>query len=156
VPLHKDTAHYLSFHFALPEFVRRPGGLLEPVPLQPGGCWVTADDGSRFQVIECSCAALPFGYTNSQFLWTKVIKTLAKAMPRAGIWCLWYIDDACCALPSRAEALSARDQIEQMFAGSGLAKAPDKGVSQSESIISTTSELYTAPVCWGLHTKVDI
>ncbi len=37
VPLHKDTAHYLSFHFALPEFVRRPGGLLEPVPLQPGG-----------------------------------------------------------------------------------------------------------------------
>ena len=70
VPLHKDTAHYLSFHFALPEFVRRPGGLLEPVPLQPGGYWVTADDGSRYQVIERSCAALPFGYTNSPFLCT--------------------------------------------------------------------------------------
>ena len=128
VPLHKDTAHYLSFHFALPEFVRRPGGLLEPVPLQPGGYWVTSADGSRYQVIERSCAALPFGYTNSPFLWTKVIKTLAKAMRRAGIRCLWYIDDACCALPSRAEALAARDLIEQMFAASGLAKAPDKGV----------------------------
>jgi len=45
-----------------------PGGLLEPVPLQPGGYWVTADDGSRYQVIERSCAALPFGYTDSPFL----------------------------------------------------------------------------------------
>jgi len=135
VPLHKDTAHYLSFHFALPEFVRRPGGLLEPVPLQPGGYWVTADDGSRYQVIERSCAALPFGYTNSPFLWTKVIKTLAKAMRRAGIRCLWYIDDACCALPSRAEALAARDLIEQMFAASGLAKAPDKGVWEPTQVL---------------------
>jgi hypothetical protein len=109
VPLHKDTTHYLSFHFALPEFVRRPGGLLEPVPLQQGGYWVTVDDGSRYQVIELSCTALPFGYTNSPFLWTKVIKTLAKAMRRAGIRCLWYIDDACCDLPSRAEALAAQD-----------------------------------------------
>ena len=49
-------------------------------------------------------------------------------MRRAGIRCLWYIDDACCALPSSAEALAARDLIEQMFAGSGLAKTPVKGV----------------------------
>jgi len=99
------------------------------------GCWVTAADGSRYQVIERSCAALPFGYTNSPFLWTKVIKTLAKAMRRAGIRCLWYIDDACCALPSRAEALAARDLIEQMFAASGLAKAPDKGVWEPTQVL---------------------
>ena len=135
VPLHKDTAHYLSFHFALPEYVRRAGGLLEPVPLQPGGYWVTAPDGSRYQVVERSCAALPFGYTNSPFLWTKVIKVLAKAMRRAGIRCLWYIDDACCALPSRAEALAARDLIEDMFASSGLTKAPDKGIWEPTQVL---------------------
>jgi hypothetical protein len=80
VPFHKDTAHYLSFHFALPEFVRCVGCLLEPVPLQLGGYWVTAANGSRYQVIECSSTVLPFEYTNSPFLWTKVIKTLVKAL----------------------------------------------------------------------------
>ena len=29
-------------------------------------------------------------------------------------------------------------------------------LSQPESIISTTSELYSAPLCLGLNTKVDI
>lgn len=143
VPLHQDTAHYLSFHFALPEFITRAGVIVdgefvpqaggpqrrrEAVPLQPGGYFVTGADGVRYQVIERSCAALPFGYTNSPFVWTKVIKVLAKAMRQAGIRCLWFLDDALCALPSRAAALAARQLIEDMFQRSGLTKAPDKGV----------------------------
>lgn len=150
VPLHPATAHYLSFHFALPEFVTRTGEMIdgvfvhqlggrlrrkEAVPLQPGAYWVTAADGSRYQVVERSCAALPFGYTNSPFIWTKVIKVLAKAMRQAGIRCLWFIDDALCALPSRAAALAARDLIEEMFCRSGLTKAPDKGVWEPTQVL---------------------
>jgi hypothetical protein len=49
-------------------------------------------------------------------------------MRRAGIACLWFLDDCLCALSSRAKALQARDFIEDMFRRSGLTKAPDKGV----------------------------
>ena len=135
VPLHPATAHFLSFHFALPEFMTTSSGKREAVPLQPGAYWVRAEDGSRYQVVERSCAALPFGYTNSPFVWTKVIKVLAKAMRRAGIKCLWFLDDALCALPSRAAALAARELIEEMFLRSGLTKAPGKGVWEPTQVL---------------------
>jgi hypothetical protein len=64
----EDIRHRLGKGVKRDLLLALPGGLLEPVPLQPGGYWVTADDGSRYQVIERSCAALPFGYTNSPFL----------------------------------------------------------------------------------------
>ena len=126
VPLHRATAHYLSFHFALPAQVREVDGSLRPVPLQPGGYWVT-EGPTTYQVVERSCAALPFGYTNSPFVWTKLVKVLARAMRVRGIRCLWFIDDALIAMPSRAEAVVARDLIEELFLLSGLTRAPDKG-----------------------------
>ena len=126
VPLHRATAHYLSFHFALPAQVREVDGSLRPVPLQPGGYWVT-EGPTTYQVVERSCAALPFGYTNSPFVWTKLVKVLARAMRVRGIRCLWFIDDALIAMPSRAEAVVARDLIEELFLLSDVTRAPDKG-----------------------------
>ena len=129
VPLHDSTAHFLSFHFALPEFMRDPSGELRRVPLQLGGYWVEASSTlGRYQVVERTCRALPFGFTNSPFVWTKVVKVVSRHMRRAGIACLWFLDDCLCALSSRAKALQARDFIEDMFRRSGLTKAPDKGV----------------------------
>ena len=129
VPLHPSTAHFLSFHFALPEFVPGPSGELQPVPLQLGGYWVGAPGSlGRYQVVERTCRALPFGFTNSPFIWTKVVKVVSRHMRRAGIACLWFLDDCLCALSTRAQALQARDFIEDMFRRSGLTKAPDKGV----------------------------
>ncbi len=129
VPLHDSTAHFLSFHFALPEFMRDPSGELRRVPLQLGGYWVEASSTlGRYQVVERTCRALPFGFTNSPFIWTKVVKVVIRHMRRAGIACLWFLDDCLCALSSRAKALQARDFIEDMFRRSGLTKAPDKGV----------------------------
>ena len=129
VPLHDSTAHFLSFHFALPEFMRDPSGELQRVPLQLGGYWVEASSTlGRYQVVERTCRALPFGFTNSPFVWTKVVKVVSRHMRRAGIACLWFLDDCLCALSSRAKALQARDFIEDMFRRSGLTKAPDKGV----------------------------
>ncbi len=129
VPLHDSTAHFLSFHFALPEFMRDPSGELRRVPLQLGGYWVEASSTlGRYQVVERTCRALPFGFTNSPFVWTKVVKVVSRHMRRVGIACLWFLDDCLCALSSRAKALQARDFIEDMFRRSGLTKAPDKGV----------------------------
>ena len=127
VPLHAATAHFLSFHFALPECAPDADGCLRPVPLLPGAYWVTQGE-LRYQVVERSCAALPFGYTNSPFVWTKLVKVLARAMRSRGIKCLWFIDDALIALPSHSQALAARDLVEDLFRRSGLTRAPDKGV----------------------------
>ena len=81
----------------------------------------------RYQVVERSCAALPFGYTNSPWVWTKVIKVLGRAMRAQGIKCLWFLDDCLLCLPSKADAYAARDFVELMFQRSGLTRAPDKG-----------------------------
>ena len=69
VSLHESTAHFLSFHFALPEFMKDPSGELQQVPLQPGGYWVEASGSlGRYHVVERTCRALPFGFTNSPFV----------------------------------------------------------------------------------------
>lgn len=133
IPLHPSTAHFLSFHFALPEFVLLPDGTQAAVPLQLGAYWVDLPPSShshhrRYQVIERSCLSIPFGYTNSPFIWTKVMKVIGRCLRRHGIRTLLFIDDALCALPSKAAALQARDFIELMFVRSGLTRAPDKGV----------------------------
>jgi len=134
IPLHPSTAHYLSFHFALPEFVRLDDGTQTAVPLQLGAYWVDLPPLAlggrqrRYQVIERSCLSIPFGFTNSPFIWTKVMKVIGQCLRRHGIRTLLFIDDVLCALPSKADAFRARDFIEQMFVRSGLTRAPDKGV----------------------------
>ena len=128
IPLHKRTAHFLSFHFALPERVVLENGGTRFIPLQLGAYWVGAPGSpGRYQVVERSCAALPFGYTNSPWVWTKVIKVLGRAMRAQGIKCLWFLDDCLLCLPSKADAYAARDFVELMFQRSGLTRAPDKG-----------------------------
>jgi hypothetical protein len=79
-------------------------------------------------VVERTCVALPFGYTNSPFIWTKVIKVLPRAMRARGIRCLWFIDDCLLALPSWPLALLARKTVEDLFVNSGLTRVPDEGV----------------------------
>ena len=122
VPLHRQAARYLSFHFALPRCYTNASGVRCPTPQPPGSYLV-----DNYIVVERSCAALPFGYTNSPLIFTKVVKVIAKAMRKAGIRCLWFIDDALLALPSKARALEARDFIEELLRRSGFTKAPDKG-----------------------------
>ena len=68
-PLHKQASKYLSFHFALPLSFTDAAGVQRPTPLQPGAYRV--DD---YIVVERSCRSLPFGFTNSPFTFTKVIK----------------------------------------------------------------------------------
>ena len=129
VPLHPATAHYLSFHLALPASYVNASGRTVQVPLQPGAYWaLPLGSAGQYQVVERTCAALPFGYTNAPFIWTKVIKVLAQAMRARGIRCLWFIDDCLLALPSRPLALLARKTVEDLFVRSGLTRAPDKGV----------------------------
>ena len=130
IPLHPSTAHYLSFHFALSEFVRLDDGTQTVMPFKPGAYWVDLPGGRlrRYQVIERCCLSIPFGYTNSPFIWTKVMKVISRCLRRHGIRTLLFINDALCALPSKADALQARDFIEQMFVRSGLTRAPNKGV----------------------------
>ena len=55
------------------------------VPLQPGPYWALFHVSTgQYQVVERTWATLPFGYTNSPFVWTKVIKVLAQAMRARG------------------------------------------------------------------------
>ena len=122
VPLHRQSARYLSFHFALPLAYTDSLGQRHETPRVPGSYIV--DD---YMVVERSCAALPFGYTNSPFIFTKVVKVIARAMRAANIKCLWFLDDCLLALPSKARALQARDFVEQLLLRSGFQKAPDKG-----------------------------
>ncbi len=70
--------HYLSFHLTLPVSYVNASGRIVQVSLQPGDYW-TLPHGSagQYQVVERTCAALPFGYTNSPFIWTKVKKVLS-------------------------------------------------------------------------------
>jgi hypothetical protein len=99
------------------------------VPLQPG-TYRSLPHGSpnQYQVVERTCAVLPFGYTNTPFIWTKVVKVLARAMRARGIRCLWFIDDCLLALPSRPLALIVRKTVEDLFVLSDLTRTPDKGV----------------------------
>jgi hypothetical protein len=92
--------------------MRDASGVMVDVPLQPGAYWVGAPTSSDlYMVVERSCAALPFGLTTSPWVWTKVVKVLARAMRARGIICLWYIDDCLSCLPTRADALAARDLV---------------------------------------------
>ena len=99
------------------------------VPLQPG-TYSSLPHGSpnQYQVVERTCAALSFGYTNTPFIWTKVVKVLTRAKRARGIRCLWFIDDCLLAVPSRPLALLSRKTVEDLFVHSGLTRAPDKGV----------------------------
>ena len=124
VPLHRQAARYLSFHFALPLEYIDLAGVRQRTPI-PRGAYVVE---GRYIVVERSCASLPFGYTNSPFVFTKVVKVIARAMRAAGLRCLWFLDDCLVALPSRPQALRARRFIEDLLARSGFHKAPDKGV----------------------------
>ncbi len=99
------------------------------VPLQPGAYWALPHGSpGQYQVVERTCAALSFGYINTPFIWTKVVKVLARAMRARGIRCLWFIDDCLLALPSRPLALLARKTVEDLFVRSDLTRAPDKGL----------------------------
>jgi hypothetical protein len=123
VPLHASAAKYLSFHFALPRFYIDTDGTRRSTPA-PSGSYIVDD----YIVVERSAAALPFGWTSSPFVFTKVVKVLARAMRARGIRCLWFLDDCLVSLPTRAQAIRARAVIEEMLASAGFAKAPDKGV----------------------------
>jgi hypothetical protein len=99
------------------------------VPLQPGDYWaLPLGSAVQYQVVERTCASLPFGYTNTPFIWTKVIKVLAQDMRARGIRCLRFIDDCLLALPSRPLAMLVRKTVEDLFVCSGLTRTPDKGV----------------------------
>ena len=120
VPMAKTSQRFVSWHLALPPSLQA---------LPPGAYWVVDEAGRRLHaVVERSCAALPFGWTSSPFIWTKVVKVLARAMRSRGMRCLWFLDDALIALPSKAAAHAARDLIEELLANSGLTRAPDKGI----------------------------
>ena len=134
IPLHLDTAHYLSFHFALPSHMMVDGSARQ-VPLLPGGYFVTAPDGSYYQVVERTCLALPFGMTMSPYVWAKVFKVLSRALRKAGIHVLIYVDDGLASLPSRAAALLARDLVQELFLRSGLTRAEEKGVWEPTQIL---------------------
>ena len=122
VPLHNQAAKYLSFHFALPLSFTDAEGVQRPTPMPPGAYRV--DD---YIVVERSCRSLPFGFTNSPFTFTKVIKVIAKAMRSKGFKCLWFLDDCLVALPTRAQAMRARAAIEDLLERSGFTRAVDKG-----------------------------
>ena len=124
VPLHRQAARFLSFHFALPLEYIDDRGVRRPTPLPPGAYIV--DD--QYIVVERSCASLPFGYTNSPFVFTKIVKVIARAMRAHGLRCLWFLDDCLVAMSSRPEALRARRFVEDLLARSGFHKAPDKGI----------------------------
>ena len=89
---------------------------------------MTGQNKFRYQVVERTCRSIPFGYTNSPYVWTKVYRVITKVLRKHGIRCLFFVDDTLCALPSKAEALRTRSLIEEMFLRSGLQRAPDKGV----------------------------
>ena len=122
VPLHVQAAKYLSFHFALPQSFVDEAGVRHATPIPPGAYVV--DD---YIVVERSCRSLPFGFTNSPFTFTKVIKVIAKAMRRKGFKCLWFLDDCLVALPTRGQAMRARAEIETLLERSGFTRAVDKG-----------------------------
>jgi len=134
IPLHRGTAHFLSFHIAVPcHYV--VDGILHEVPLQEGGYFVQLPGGGRYQVIERTCLALPFGFTMSPLVWAKVFKVLTRALRKAGIPCLIYVDDGMASMPSRAAALVARDLVQQLFLQSGLTRALDKGAWEPSQVL---------------------
>lgn len=144
VPLHEGTRHFLSFHLALPVVRSSPSGLewVKPPPgsylvAPPTCCWETLSLQEAHQlsqrrliyhVVERTCGTLPFGFTASPYVWAKVFHVLTKAMRRAGLSVLIWVDDGLCAMRTYAEAIIARDLVQQLFLQSGLTKAPGKGV----------------------------
>ena len=98
VPMAKTSQRFVSWHLALPPSLQA---------LPPGAYWIVDEAGRRLHaVVERSCAALPFGWTSSPFIWTKVVKVLARAMRSRGMRCLWFLDDA---LNSRLDRAATRD-----------------------------------------------
>lgn len=110
-------------------------GILHAVPLQEGGYFVQLPGGRRYQVIERTCLAIPFGFTMSPLVWAKVFKVLTRALRKAGIPCLIYVDDGMASMPSRAAALVAQDLVQQLFLQSGLTRALDKGAWEPSQVL---------------------
>ncbi len=116
VPLLPATVHYLSIHLALSASYVNASGRTVQVPLQPGTYW-SLPHGSpgQYQVVERTYATLPFGYINTPFMLTKVVKVLARVMRAHGIRCLWFIDDCLLALPSPGHLLYSHERLSKIF-----------------------------------------
>jgi hypothetical protein len=78
-------------------------------------------------VVERSCSRLPFGFTDSPFTFTKVVKVIDKDMRSKGFKCQWFLDNCLVALPTRGQAMLARTAIEDLLECSGFTRAVDKG-----------------------------
>ena len=143
VPLHPSTRCYLSWHVALPvayataeglKWVSPPPGAYTVAPPGYVGANTPLEEAYRlsqqqvlYYVVERTCGALPFGFTMSPMVWAKVFHVLTKAMRRAGLSVLIWVDDGLCAMRTRTEALVARELVQELFLRSGLRKAPGKG-----------------------------
>ena len=126
VAVHRHHRKYLSFHLALP--ARAPfEGTWREVPLAPGGRWVEIQ-GTRWQLVACSSAALPFGWRGSPLAWTKLMRTWVAHIRSLGIRCIILLDDLAYAVQgSKARALQAQRQIQAAFDAAGLVRQPTKG-----------------------------
>ena len=138
-----DLRHLNSF-CAVPRFrqeslallpaLARPGDWAWSLDLQDGYHHVPLHPAARpffgFRVLGrlFRAAALPFGWSASPFVFTKVMLAIARHLRGRGHRLLLYLDDVLFLAPSPQAALAQRAEVSALLARLGLRRNPTKGV----------------------------
>jgi len=116
------------------EYLARPADWMFSLDLQDGYHQVPIHPAFRkyftFEVLGnyYHAAALPFGWSLSPLVFTKIMRVPAARLRSLGARLLIYLDDWLFLAPSHSEALQTRALVESTFTSLGLLRNPTKGV----------------------------
>jgi hypothetical protein len=100
------------------------------------------------------CAALPFGYCNSVWLFTLVMREAARLMRERGVRCLVYLDDWAFFPDTNEQAVEWQQIATEVWDSLGLMKQPGKGTVQADGSWDVVQELTHLGV--GLSFKQNV
>ena len=100
------------------------------------------------------CAALPFGYTNSVWLFTLVMREAARLMRAQGVRCLVYLDDWAFFPSTRTEAAQWQQIADRVWDALGLMKQVGKGTVTADGQWEVVQEFVHLGIGVSLKTNV--
>lgn len=93
---------------------------------------------------------MPFGWTGSPWVWSRVMGAVKERMVAEGIRCVVYVDDVMVLAGSRDEAAEARARVLRLFEEMGLVVAQEKLSEVAQSLTFLGYQIDLAVGSWAL------
>lgn len=100
------------------------------------------------------CSSLPFGYTNSVWLFTIVMREAARQMRAQGVRCLVYLDDWAFFPETLKEAAEWQKIADSVWDSLGLMRQAGKGTVRDDGTWDVVQELVHLGV--GVNLKLNV